>query len=495
MSFAGKVRTDVDGPPWVELRADADRDPTDLDRFPDLGGGDPRERSDVLGVTHPEQIENDYTSILLSRLSDLESLLEKEIGRVLDQIESSLELRADASKGEDIEKVSRSVKQTLVTWRDRSDDPRSDVDRVRDATADHNREELREQFRRVAAIDPVFRDEQLRERFEEFSRQNVELIKGLEGDTLEDVDQHVREAVREGKTADELAGIVEDRMGVSKSRAKLIGRDQISKLNSDLNRVRQRTNNVERYEWISAGDARVREIHAFLHGRIRKWSNPHSTEGHPGDAVGCRCVARGIVEDVLGRGRGPSPRRRAPQFGVPEGPSGFRDRRRSYRPQWPPDGKAQHLQEKWVHGSWNREPVEMKQAAIDEFDLDGVAWNPKGIDLETAAAQEKIDDMRSVLRHQYRKTQKELERRGVDSVTLYRGVKDKDAIDVQGAVESWTRSRKEALEKFANGDPDNVFTEQVPRERVLFFRGGPNWQDGKFGNQREWVVLSDEPKL
>jgi SPP1 gp7 family putative phage head morphogenesis protein len=368
-----------------------------------------------------------------------------------------------------VELAGRAVGQALGSPQDRNLS-------IGEAVSNHNKGELAEDFGRIAKVQPEFRDGHTEQRLRAFARENLDLVRDVDRQPFDELSDELVQAVREGKRPEAIQDVVRERLDVTESRAERIARDQVSKLNSDFNRVRQRENGIERYEWMSAADRRVRTSHAFLHGQIRRWSNPHPTEGHPGDPINCRCVARGIVADVID---GQQAESKAPQFEVPD----FRDRRYSYNPHWPTDGKAEYAQNAWVHGSWNEEPTALKKAAAREFGFDeGRVWNPRGHEPDEAL----VEDMTDVVAHQYEKAQAELDRRGIDSVTLYRGLSE--TVEEQGVLSSWTQS-KEVAESF----DDFIVEEEIPAERVLFFKGGPSWEDGRFGNQEEWVVLPEEP--
>lgn len=121
-------------------------------------------------------------------------------------------------------------------------------------------------------------------------KNNVALIKDIPEQYLEKIQAAVYEAMAEGLRYEDLAKEIERVGEVTESRAKLIARDQIGKLNSDFNRVRQTDLGIEEYEWSTSGDERVRDEHAELNGETFRWdSSP--PDGHPGEAVNCRCVA------------------------------------------------------------------------------------------------------------------------------------------------------------------------------------------------------------
>lgn len=134
----------------------------------------------------------------------------------------------------------------------------------------------------------------MRELHWQWARENVELIRTMERETFDDLAEHVAIAVAEGRT--DLAEVIARRFGVAESRAKLIARDQIGSLNSRITEARQTQLGIDAYEWSDSGDSRVRPLHRKLNGTIRRWSDPHPTEGHPGRAIACRCVAIPVID-------------------------------------------------------------------------------------------------------------------------------------------------------------------------------------------------------
>lgn len=136
--------------------------------------------------------------------------------------------------------------------------------------------------------------------------------------------------------------------------------------------------------------------------------------------------------------------------------------------------------DQWVVGSKRKASVTLKRAAIEELNLPGVAYS---------RAQWKIPDedvraARGVVRKTYEDTQDALRQAGFTSVRLYRGVKSE--YEEVGALESWTKDQALA-KKFDGG---GVLVRDVPVEHVLAYSGGPNWKNGKYGEQHEYVVMS-----
>jgi len=154
--------------------------------------------------------------------------------------------------------------------------------------------------KRVLGIDlsAVVRQEDLADLLDNAVVRNVGLIKGLLDDTAKRIKGKVIDAVINGRSATVLRKELTEQFGISDRRAKLIARDQISKLNSDLNRIRQVQAGVTSYEWMTAHDERVRPLHRSLDGKEYKYGEATGAEGGlpPGQPINCRCIARGIVK-------------------------------------------------------------------------------------------------------------------------------------------------------------------------------------------------------
>jgi SPP1 gp7 family putative phage head morphogenesis protein len=149
-----------------------------------------------------------------------------------------------------------------------------------------------------------------------FRERNINLIESgimaplarprLRPSLLADVSRTVEEAHASGLRVEGLAAQLRDRFEVSDSRAELIARDQVLKLNGQINQARQTAAGVTRYRWSTSKDERVRVVnpktgrgsdHAHLEGTPQSWDAPPITNestgetNHPGEDYQCRCIA------------------------------------------------------------------------------------------------------------------------------------------------------------------------------------------------------------
>lgn len=166
-----------------------------------------------------------------------------------------------------------------------------------DRTSQFQRRELAKQFANALGIDITVSEPNLVPRLEAWAAQNASLIRSVNTKYFGEIESRTLEALRTGQRAEDIADDYAVRYGVSESRAMLIARDQIGKLNGQLNRARQDALGVKRFTWRSVGDERVRDEHEALDGKVFDWDDPPS-EGEPGEPINCRCFGEPVLSDV-----------------------------------------------------------------------------------------------------------------------------------------------------------------------------------------------------
>lgn len=162
-----------------------------------------------------------------------------------------------------------------------------------------NRQQMTKIMHRVFGVNVFTHEPWLSDQLDLFAQQNVDLIKDLSNKAMGDIKGIVTRGFASGINLKDMTGQLKDRIGFTKNRAKLIARDQTSKLNGQLTQLRQTENGIGKYQWATAGDERVRPTHAEKEGRIFSWSNPPADTGNPGDDFQCRCTAIPVMSDLL----------------------------------------------------------------------------------------------------------------------------------------------------------------------------------------------------
>jgi len=170
------------------------------------------------------------------------------------------------------------------------------------ATSDFQRAQLAKQARASVSIDVrklAGLDRNVPAQLVTFAKTNAQLVTGLGQRMADDIAEIVQDGVVSGSRWETIAGRLAHAGQVTESRAALIARDQVGKLFGDINKQRQTNLGVTRYVWRTVRDNRVREEHEALDGDSIAWNSPPS-DGHPGEAVNCRCYADPDFSDLLG---------------------------------------------------------------------------------------------------------------------------------------------------------------------------------------------------
>jgi SPP1 gp7 family putative phage head morphogenesis protein len=157
----------------------------------------------------------------------------------------------------------------------------------------HTDQQLAAEIKKSVRIDitPVLKRKSIERVMKKATKDNIDLITSIP----EQYFGKVREALVENFSSGQRWETLVDKLvhvgDVTESRAKVIARDQTSKMNSSFNQTRQESLGIEEYEWQTSGDERVRDTHAANNGKTFRWDNPPSETGHPGEDILCRCTA------------------------------------------------------------------------------------------------------------------------------------------------------------------------------------------------------------
>lgn len=157
-----------------------------------------------------------------------------------------------------------------------------------------------EAARRAFGLDlkGIVNAEDLGDYLDQVALRNAGLIKGLSDDLVKRVKTVTVNSLVNGETVGSLQKKLKHELGVADTRARLIARDQTSKLNADLNKKRHTQAGVKKYTWRTSQDERVRKRHKRLDGNIYEYGQATGAEQglEPGQPIQCRCIAQAVVE-------------------------------------------------------------------------------------------------------------------------------------------------------------------------------------------------------
>jgi len=246
---------------------------------------------------YPQRLEEAYQRQLLRVVRVAHKLLMERLGPLLDRIGPDIDERARAdSAASDLAEILRVVARVKRAVEAASAAP-TDADlKVMAAKVDRF---AAAELTRVLALD-VTQGGKLTALYDAWAAENVALIESIPAQFFAEIETKVKDAVSSGRLTRDVVKEIQGRYGVAESRAKLIARDQIGKLNGDLTKQRQTSLGIESYIWSTSRDERVRDMHRDLEGTEHRWddppvTNPQGDRNHPGGDFQCRCVAVGVL--------------------------------------------------------------------------------------------------------------------------------------------------------------------------------------------------------
>lgn len=122
-------------------------------------------------------------------------------------------------------------------------------------------------------------------------RENIALIKDIGEKAADQIEQALRNGLRDGITRKQMAKRIQDILDSTEARARTIARDQVQKHYAAVNELRQKDAGIDGYFWDHSHDSVVRKEHRKRGGMFFLWKSP-PPDGHPGQPVNCRCTAR-----------------------------------------------------------------------------------------------------------------------------------------------------------------------------------------------------------
>lgn len=179
-----------------------------------------------------------------------------------------------------------------------------------------NQKQYEKTVNSVLGIDVFLEEPWLKNQLELFANQNAQLITNMQENEIERVSGVVQRGLQEGSSYESIADNIEKSFGITRRHAKLIARDQTSKLNGSLTKLRQQELGIKQYRWQTSGDERVRPSHRVLDDKICRWDDPTvylnedtgkwekrssigGTNVHTSQDVNCRCVPIPIIEGIF----------------------------------------------------------------------------------------------------------------------------------------------------------------------------------------------------
>lgn len=162
-------------------------------------------------------------------------------------------------------------------------------------------------------IDLYGGDQQLQDYLKAAAFQNAQLVKSVPTRYLEQVQNIVVGNMRQGMRPSYIEQRLVEQFGVAARDAKRIARDQHSKIQGEINRIRQTSSGIKYFRWLTSHDDRVRHSHRIAGDKVTKygkgiysWDDLPIVDGvpaYPGSPINCRCVAVPVTPQQVERNK------------------------------------------------------------------------------------------------------------------------------------------------------------------------------------------------
>lgn len=247
---------------------------------------------------HPIPVENRYRRELVSRVNEMQEAVNQIVVPALpglvDQVDSQ---RRSDGWPDDVDRLVESAQLSFSSTARNQEDIANEIGGLTDQ---FNYNQWKKTVRVVMGVNITASEPWLNDQLTSFTKENVSLITSLDNDTFSSVEGIVQRGLKGGERHERIARNIQRQFRTSRNRAKLIGRDQVSKLNGQLTGLRQQSIGITHYIWRTSDDDRVRPTHREKDDRRFAWDSPPADTGHPGQDYQCRCWAEADFSTVEG---------------------------------------------------------------------------------------------------------------------------------------------------------------------------------------------------
>ena len=264
-------------------------------------------------MTYPKTIEKKYQAELVNFVNVLANEINNRLIDNLEQIErqKNIELNLD-SWVDSVDEIFTALK---VWGMAKASEMLAVITLKASQIGDWNTKQFKQSIKTVVGVDPISKNQGYQTLIQSWSKENSRLITSIQSNLLDDVAGVTQRGMSAGKSINDISKEIKDRYGVTKSRARLIARTEVGKLNGNLSKYRNEELGIKTYFWATSNDEKVRDSHRALNNLLCRWDDDsvYSSDGgeswkrrtgkmfvgHPGQDFQCRCTSRSNVNQLL----------------------------------------------------------------------------------------------------------------------------------------------------------------------------------------------------
>lgn len=280
-------------------------------------------------IKSPKAQESEYAKLVGSLVDQIQKLFETMVIPYLNQISLSAQsegLVLKDSWDDQLEQLMTSFNLSLSQSQDLNK-TKATIQLIGAQVNNQNSDELQRVIKQMFNIDMRSYEPWLKSTMSSFLKEGVSMVKDLSVKTEKDLFSLIQREIKQGKRVESIKKDIISGTDLKagyfssvKKRAELVARDQVGKLNGQLNRMRQKDLGINIYIWRTTEDERVRESHRVLDGKYCSWDDPTvyadtleealsgkwksrnsigAYIGDPGEDYQCRCNGEPVFETIL----------------------------------------------------------------------------------------------------------------------------------------------------------------------------------------------------
>lgn len=269
---------------------------------------------------HPRQLERSYAAFLQRIVKEFARNVNATVIAALPSIETEARLeqgREDSERTDAwFDRIAPLMELLQLSATARAAGSQATTIDIGQKTSNWNDKEWQKILRRTVGVGLLTAEPGLRDQLRLFAQTNANLVTKMQSDAIEKIQGQIERGFATGARHTEIAKAIRADLEVTENRARLIARDQVSKLNGRLTQMRQEEAGISKYIWRDSDDTRVRTKHANMDGKVGRWddatvyatveepnkfmsrSGINGIELHPGQDVQCRCFAEPFIQEL-----------------------------------------------------------------------------------------------------------------------------------------------------------------------------------------------------
>lgn len=222
-------------------------------------------------MTYPKVIEKKYQAELINFVNVLANEINNRLIDNLEQIErqKNIELNLD-SWVDSVDEIFTALKVWGIA---KASEMLSVITLKASQIGDWNEKEFKRSIKTVVGVDPISKNQGYQTLIQSWAKENATLISSIQSTLLDDVAGVTQRGMSAGKSINDISKEIKDRYGVTKSRARLIARTEVGKLNGNLSKYRNEELGIKTYFWATSNDEKVRDSHRALNGKLCRWDD------------------------------------------------------------------------------------------------------------------------------------------------------------------------------------------------------------------------------